>query len=69
MEVVPRNLGQLQYAGRWKRLETLQHYLHEALSVQVVAQAPECAKQLLHAVHQRASYLLQPPPRALSQLV
>ena len=66
---VHRNLGQLQYAGRWKRLETLQHYLHEALSVQVVAQAPESALQRLHTVHQRASFLLQPPPRALSQLV
>ena len=48
---VHRNLGQLQYAGRWKRAETLKHYIQEALAVQVVSQAPQESQQLLRATH------------------
>ncbi|CAE7366038.1 unnamed protein product, partial [Symbiodinium microadriaticum] len=37
--------SQLQFAGRWSRPETLQHYLQEALSVQVVAQVNAAAAE------------------------
>ena len=64
-----RNLGQLQFAGHWSRPETLQHYLQEALSVQVVAQASDAAKQLLHRVHEHSHWLDAPPSIRLRRLI
>ncbi|CAE7035325.1 unnamed protein product [Symbiodinium sp. CCMP2592] len=64
-----RNLGQLQFAGRWSRPETLQHYLQEALSVQVVAQASDAAKQLLLRIHEHAHRLDAPPSIRLRRLL
>ena len=64
-----RNLGELQFAGRWKRPETLKHYLQEAVSIQVICQAPASAKELLTEAHAYTHLLSAPPPRALSSLL
>ena len=66
---VHRNVGQLQFAGRWSRPETLKHYLQEALSVQVFSQAPAEARALVERINQHSFRLSRPPSQALSELL
>lgn len=66
---VHRNIGQLQYAGRWARAETLRHYLQTALSIQVVAQAPGEATRILRNLRAHAHHLRSPPPADLTDLL
>ncbi|CAE7682844.1 unnamed protein product [Symbiodinium sp. CCMP2592] len=66
---VHRNIGQLQYAGRWARAETLRHYLQTALSIQVVSQAPAEATRILDRLRAHADYLQMPPLDDLTELL
>ena len=66
---VHKNVGQLQFAGRWARPETLRHYLQEALSIQVVAQAPVEAREILGVLQQHVFRLHMPPPFPLQELL
>ena len=63
-----RNLGQLQYHGRWKSSATLEHYLHEAYSALVMSQLPEVSKQLVEAARVFVPLLAQPPVPTAAQL-
>lgn len=56
-----KNLGQLQYHGRWASAETLKHYLHAAMSVHVMESIKMEAKEKIVEVHKHASVLASPP--------
>ena len=66
---VHRNVGQLQFAGRWSKPDTLKHYLQEALSVQVFSQAPAEARALVERVNWHSFRLSRPPSQALAELL
>ena len=66
---VHQNVGQLQYAGRWARAETLRHYLQTALSIQVMSQAPQGSRKILQSLNEHADYLHSPPPIDLQELL
>ena len=50
-----------QFAGRWKRPETLRHYLQEALAVHALANAPASARELLATSFEHVHRLQSPP--------
>ena len=64
-----QNLGTVQFAGRWRRPETLRHYLQEALGVHALANAPSEARELLALAFSRVSVLDAPPQRARTVLL
>ena len=64
-----QNLGLLQFAGRWRRTETLRHYLQDALAIHTLAQAPASAKDKLAEVHAYNGFLGSPPPRPRRSVV
>ena len=64
-----KNLGMLQFAGRWQRPETLRHYVQEALGVHALAQAPSTARDCLREVYAHVGRLEHPPPFPLAQLL
>ena len=64
-----QNLGLLQFAGRWRRPETLKHYLQEALGVHALAKAPAKATEVMRSTFELVELLNHPPPRALNQLL
>lgn len=64
-----RNLGELQYLGRWKQASTLQFYLHEAYAIHVTRQQERGDLCLLEAAHSRVQLLSTPPNRSLSLLL
>ena len=64
-----KNLGQLQFAGRWRRPETLRHYLQDALGIHALAQAPSSARAKLQQVYGEVGRLLRPPPLARERLL
>ena len=66
---VHQNVGQLQYAGRWARAETLRHYLQTALSIQVMSQAPQGSRNILQSLNEHADYLHSPPPVDLQEFL
>ncbi|CAE7489091.1 unnamed protein product [Symbiodinium natans] len=65
---VNQNIPQLQFMGRWKSLESLKSYIHEALSVHIAQQAPEEGRRKLESA-QRFVHLLQQPPHLPAQLL
>lgn len=64
-----RNLGELQYLGRWKQPSTLQYYLHEAYAIHVTRQQFRGHSERLEMLHAQVHLLERPPPRSLSVLV
>ncbi|CAE7566198.1 unnamed protein product, partial [Symbiodinium microadriaticum] len=50
-----KNLGLLQFAGRWRRPETLRHYLQDALGIHALAQAPPSARAKLLQTYEQAA--------------
>ena len=66
---VHQNLGILQFAGRWRRPETLRHYLQDALAIHALANAPSEARELLALAFTRVSVLDSPPQRARTVLL
>ena len=64
-----KNLGLLQFAGRWRRPETLRHYLQEALGIHALAQAPPSARAKLLQVYEQVPLLSAPPPSARTRLL
>lgn len=66
---VERNLGQLQYHGRWKSSASLQHYLHEAMSVIATREESEDVRHTLNLLHDRFILMSNPPKRSLSSLL
>ena len=64
-----RNLGELQFLGRWKQASTLQFYLHEAYAVHVTRQGSERCRQLLRDAHEHVHMLEEPPVRSLCSLI
>ena len=65
---VNQNIPQLQFMGRWKSLESLKSYIHEALSVHIAQQAPEEGRRKLEST-QRFVHLLQQPPHLPAQFL
>ncbi|CAE7734383.1 unnamed protein product [Symbiodinium sp. CCMP2592] len=59
-----KNLGLLQFAGRWRRPETLRHYLQDVLGIHALAQAPSTAREKLLQTYEQVPLLLTPPPLA-----
>jgi hypothetical protein len=55
------NLGKLQYHGRWCSLNSLQHYLQEAMSALLASQVPEQAKAILTALNNSTAGGMSPP--------
>ena len=55
------NLGKLQYHGRWCSLNSLQHYLQEAMSALLASQVPEQAKAILTALNNSTAVGMNPP--------
>ena len=64
-----RNLGELQYLGRWKQASTLQFYLHEAYAIHVTHQQHRGKAHVLEAAHAETHLLLHPPSRSLASLL
>ena len=64
-----KNLGLLQFAGRWRRPETLRHYLQDALGIHALAQAPSTARERLLQTYEHVRLLLTPPPLARERLL
>ena len=64
-----RNLGELQFLGRWKQASTLQFYLHEAYAVHVTRQGSERCRHLLRETHGHVHMLEKPPVRSLCSLI
>lgn len=64
-----RNLGELQYLGRWKQASTLQFYLHEAYAIHVTRQQHRGKTHVLEAAHAQVNLLQQPPVRSLASLL
>ena len=56
-----RNLGELQYMGRWSAPSTLQHYLMEAFSAHVAGQCSSFAQTRLENAHDNVDLLDCPP--------
>ena len=56
-----QNLGVLQYHGRWKVVDTLQHYLHVAFTVASTHRMPALARARLNVLLRFKHYLQQPP--------
>ena len=65
---VEQNLGTLQFAGRWRRPETLRHYLQEALALHTLAHAPAASRELLSLCFAHV-HLLEHPPRRPRQVL
>lgn len=63
-----RNLGELQYLGRWKQASTLQYYLHEAYAIHVTRQQFRGRTHVLEAAHQQVHLLHHPPSRSVTSL-
>ncbi len=55
-----KNLGQLQYHGRWASAETLKHYLHAAMSVHVMESLKRDTKEKIVEAHKHAIVLASP---------
>ena len=66
---VEQNLGTLQFAGRWRRPETLRHYLQEALAIHTLAHAPAASRELLSLCFAHVHLLEQPPRRSRQVLL
>ena len=64
-----KNLGLLQFAGRWRRPETLRHYLQDALGIHALSQAPASARAKLLQVYEQVPLLTTPPPSARASLL
>ena len=64
-----QNLGVLQFAGRWRRPETLRHYLQEALAVHVLSQVSASTRETLGMVFKYVDYLNQPPRRTWASVL
>lgn len=58
---VHKNLGELQFLGRWSAASTLQHYLMEAFSAHVTLQASDELKNQLSFIHEHVELLNFPP--------
>ena len=56
-----QNLGLLQFTGRWRRPETLRHYLQDALAVHALANAPSTARDQLRLAFAHVHRLKSPP--------
>ena len=64
-----RNLGQLQFLGRWSSASTLQFYLQEAFSTHISSHFSADSLQQLNIFHDHKSLLAGPPLSALKQLL
>ena len=64
-----RNLGELQYLGRWKQASTLQFYLHEAFAIHVTRQQNKGKTHVLEAAHSHVHRLQHPLARSLATLL
>ena len=62
--IMGSQLAQLQYFGRWARADTLQYYLHEALTVKVENESRPEANVQLEFVLQHVA-LLQAPSKSV----
>ena len=58
---IHRNLGHLQYLGRWHSAKTLEHYLHEAYAAMIAGALKIDTKQLLAELHRFKHWLVGPP--------
>ena len=63
-----RNLGELQYQGRWTAASTLQYYLMEAFSAFVTSSVESSVREKLESVHV-LKHLLNFPPKICAQEV
>ena len=64
-----RNLGQLQYAGRWRSPQSLQHYLQEAMARRVLLRLRAESKMAVDTyVHAYAGLKLAPARTAVQVL-
>ena len=64
-----QNFAVLQFSGRWRRPETLHHYLQDALAVHALANAPPQAKELLELAFEHVDSLSHPPLWARARLL
>lgn len=64
-----RNLGRLQFAGRWRAPQTLQHYLQESMTAHLVASLPERVRLFLEKLEPRIEQVKLPPPLPVAQVV
>ena len=64
-----RNIGRLQFAGRWRSSATLQHYLQEAMTAHLVTVLPQRVQALLESLAPRIEQIRFPPPALVNQLV
>ena len=64
-----QNLGLLQFTGRWRRPETLRHYLQDALAVHALANAPGTARLQLQRAYSHVHRLANPPAVSAASLL
>jgi hypothetical protein len=58
---VHRNLGHLQFLGRWRSAKTLEHYLHEAYAAMTAGSLSASSKKLMEQLHLYLHWLNAPP--------
>jgi hypothetical protein len=63
-----RNIGHLQYLGRWHSARTLEHYLHEAYAAMTASALSDRSKQLLSDMQGFKHWLLGPPGMSACKL-
>ena len=61
---IHRNIGHLQYLGRWRSARTLEHYLHEAYAAMTAGSLSAHAKLILSELHGFKHWLSAPPKRS-----
>ena len=64
-----RNIGRLQFAGRWRTPATLHHYLQEAMTAHLVTVLPDRTRTLLEQLAPRIRQIRFPPSVPVNQLV
>ena len=61
-----RNLGKLQFSGRWRSASTLQYYLQEQMSAHLVTQISDSCIQNIRSLGPMVKRTSLPPPLAAS---
>ena len=55
------DIARLKFLGRWKNLNTLEHYVQEGVSAAAMARIPQAAQQKIASVLSQVDLFAQPP--------
>ena len=57
-------IARLRFLGRWRNLQTLEHYIQEAVAAAAVSRIPKGAQERLSEILSQKSLFAQPPAQA-----